>query len=174
MTLGLLTAAFVLTVGPVSTSADVDVGFQAPPLRFPTLLVSHALTEEVRLSLGLTHQRSDVRQVTRVSVLGQRTLAPVERGPWRIVPTLGGSAELGLTTVSVQDSSSTTPVAALRLIGGAQHELQDAALTLFVRVWNGFLLRPFGTGWGIAVGFRTPVSADLLGELRPSPEEVTD
>lgn len=174
MTLGLLSAVLVLMGGPVSTSADVEMGLQAPPLRFPTLLVSYAPTADVRLALGLTHQRSSIRRVTRVSVLGERTLAPVERGRWRVVPTLGLGAEFGWTTVRVEAASSTTPVAALRVIGGAQHELQAARLTLFVRAWNGLLLHPFGTGWGIAVGFRTPFPVDPRAVLGLASKEATD
>jgi len=166
--------AVVAGTGLGTQGNPLTLGLQAPPLRYPSLTVGYALSSDVRVQLRLTHQRSPIREVTRLGLGGERALPPIEQGPVRLVPTLGLGAELGWTTVRVEGASSTTPVAAFRLIGGAAHELAHLDVTLVAHAWNATSVQPVGLGWGVALGVRTSLPLDVPSMMSRDPGSASD
>ena len=163
--------AVVAGTTPGALGEPWTLGLQAPPLRYPSLTVGYALSSDVRVELRLTHQRSPIRRVTRVGLAAERALPPIEQGAVRLVPTLGLGAELGWTTVRVEGASSTTPVAAFRLIGGAAHELAQWDVTLVAHAWNAVSVQPVGLGWGVALGVRTSLPLEVPLTFSQDPGE---
>lgn len=179
LTLGLLIGA----VSQSGLAGPIELGLQTPPLTYPTFSVSHSWAEGFRLELGLTHQRTAAREATRVGLLGEWRLAPVERDGLRLVPTVSTAIDVGRVRVglpSARSTRSTTPMLALRLIVGAEHEADRLPVGLYVRAWHAVSLYPFGLGWGAAVGVRVPWSTisnhveDCLPTARTATSEEAD
>jgi len=156
----LLGVMLVLTAGPDlagrCVSLQVEVGLQAPPLRFPSLVASVAGDGPYRLEVGLTHQRAVIRSATRISLLGLMALAPEQRAGLALTPILGAGVEIGRITVGVHGSESTTPMATVKLVAGAEHALEGRPLIVLGRVWHAIGLQPRGLGYGAALGVRLP------------------
>ena len=137
----------------LSTSASpVEFGLQAPPLKFPSVVVHYRLDDERQVALTLTHQRAVIRSSTRLGLSAQRVFAPVDVGAVALRPKLGLGAELGQLRVTLADTTSRTPLFAIRLLAGAEYRPADAPWKLFAEVWNAVSMKPFGIGWGAAVG----------------------
>lgn len=160
-----LLACLSLSPAILSTSgaaAPVAVGLQVPPLRYPTVVLSYDVDPSYRLELHTTHQRDAISSLTHVGLHGLRMLEPVERGPIRVRPSLGVGIEIGTIAVRIQEATSTTPTANLKLVGGVAHRPGGCSCILVAQAWHKIALQPIGLGWGASLGVRIPLGTALL------------
>lgn len=150
--IALALVGLILMSGHSTAASPVDVGLQAPPLVFPSVIIHYQFDDERQLAVTLTHQRAAVRTSTRLGLSAQRVFETVDIGAAGLRPKLGLGAELGRLSVTLAGTTSRTPFYAVRLLGGAEYRPADAPWKLVAEVWNAVSIQPFGIGWGGAIG----------------------